>query len=248
MDNFVCLGRLYTHQFIQTGTIPLQISEATIQYAVTGQVSEECLLESFKMLLHVKERDVIDQALIGRQPFQKLELIDILSDYSVTTIPKPGNIRKILLQVSRAELISKPYACILKFKEGMGDFWNNISAEEIHALYKGCTPTTTNVVDCLYLETSNPKTEKILRWLIRYLQNQDQRCLSRFLRFSTGSDLVDRRIMVRLEAMPELAMRPKSQTCFGILTLPINYRSYAQLFDSFDFYMHNPQIWELNDH
>ena len=247
MDDYVCLGRLYTHQFIQTGTIPLQMSEAIIQQAVTGAASEECLIHSFKMLLHDKEREIVDHALHGRHKFPEFELINILSDYNVTTIPKPGNIREVLLRVAKTELISKPYVCIVKLKEGMGEFWNTISGEEIHALYKRCTPTTFTVVDSLYLETQSPQAEKVLRWLVRYLENQDQRILSRFFRFCTGCDLVDRRIMVRLQPMSELAMRPKSQTCFGILTLPSNYRSYVQLADSINFYKHNPQMWELND-
>lgn len=46
--DFVAIGRLLTHQFIQTGTFPLQISEAIIQQAVVSKVTEECLIQSFK--------------------------------------------------------------------------------------------------------------------------------------------------------------------------------------------------------
>ena len=47
--------------------------------------------------------------------------------------------------------------------------------------------------------------------------------------------------------MSDLAMRPKAQTCFSILTLSKNYRSYARFYDNLDFYMRNPQVWELQD-
>ena len=53
-DDFAAIGRILTDQFIQTGTLPLQISEAIIQQAVIGQVSEECLIQSFLMLLNEK--------------------------------------------------------------------------------------------------------------------------------------------------------------------------------------------------
>jgi len=169
LDHFACLGRINTHKFLSTGTIPLQISEATIQQAVTGNVTDECLIESFKMLLHEKERDVINKALEGCQQFPQTELIDILLDYGVASIPKPNTVRDILLQVAKTELVSKPYACIIKFREGMGSFWDDITAEEIHALYVKCTPTVSNVAGALYLDKSTPQGEKVFTWLVRYL-------------------------------------------------------------------------------
>ena len=248
--DYVTMGRILTHQFIQTGTIPLQLSEALIQQAVVGTVSEECLLQSFLMLLHEKEREVIQQALLGTtEPFPTNEVVDILSDYNAGTVPRPDNIRQVLLQVSVTELISKPFMCITKLREGMGSFWDGVSAEEIHALYSCCTPTPSNVVSSLYFVTSNQQEEKISKWLVRYLKSQDQKTLSRFLRFCTGSDLVypGKSIKVEMVTMSDLAMRPKAQTCFSILTLSKNYRSYAHFYDNLDFYMHNPQVWELQD-
>ncbi|CAH3046107.1 unnamed protein product, partial [Porites lobata] len=58
-DDFVAIGRILTHQFIETGTLPLQILKAIIQQAVTGRVSEECLVQSLLMLLYEKEREIL---------------------------------------------------------------------------------------------------------------------------------------------------------------------------------------------
>lgn len=41
MEDYTALGRIITHQFIQTGTMPLQLAEAIIQQAVVGNVSQE---------------------------------------------------------------------------------------------------------------------------------------------------------------------------------------------------------------
>ncbi len=54
LEDNVALGWLLTHQFLQTGTIPLQLSEAILQQAVVGSVSKKCLVQSFLMLLHEK--------------------------------------------------------------------------------------------------------------------------------------------------------------------------------------------------
>ena len=112
-DDFVAIGCLLTHQFIQTGTIPLQISEAIVQQAVVGKVSEDYLIQSFLKLLHEKEREILQQAMLGKKPFPMEDVVEILSDYGVTFVPSASNIEKILLQVSQTELISKPFLYIL---------------------------------------------------------------------------------------------------------------------------------------
>ena len=133
-DDFVAVGLILTHQFIETGTLPLQIEEAIIQQAVTGWVSEECLVQSLLMLLHEKEREILQQALLGVKPFPTEDVIDILADYGITAIPCTSNMKQLILQVSEAELISKPFMCITKLREGMGSFWDGVNADEIHAV------------------------------------------------------------------------------------------------------------------
>ena len=96
-DDFVATGRILTHQFIQTGTLPLQISEAIIRQAVVGQVSEVCLIQSFLKLLHEKERGILQKALLGLQPLPTEDVIDILCDYGITSVPNTSNIKKIIL-------------------------------------------------------------------------------------------------------------------------------------------------------
>lgn len=248
-DDFVATGRILTHQFIQTGTLPLQISEAIIRQAVVGQVSEECLIQSFLKLLHEKERGILQKALLGVQPLPTEDVIEILCDYGITAVPNTSNIKKILLQVSETELISKPFMCITKLREGMGSFWDGVSGEEIHAVYSVCTPTHTNVLENLQVMTEDRQEDKVSRWLIRYLKSKDDKLLCRFLRFCTGSDVVlpDRRIKVQMVHMSSSVMRPKAQTCFNILTLPKNYRTLAHLTENIDFYLYNPHLWELTD-
>ena len=132
----------------------------------------------------------------------------------------------------------------------MGLFWNDVSIEEISSLYNCCAPTAKNVVSGVYFsDISTRQEEKVQRWLMRYLKNLDVKMVGRFLRFCTGSELLlpDKRIKVDMEVMPELAMRPKAKICFAILVLPKNYQSYQQMRDNLDFYLNNPQLWDLSD-
>ena len=248
-EDFAAIGRIRTHQFIQTGTIPLQISEAIMQQAVVGKVSEKCLTESFLMLLHEKEREILYQAINGVKPFPTEDAVEILSDYGVTNIPNTSNMKTLLLQVAETELISKPFMCITKLREGMGSFWKGVSGEEIHAVYSVCTPNHTNVLKNLEVMAEDQQEDKVSRWLTRYIKSKEHKLLCRFLRFCTGSDVVlpDRKIKVQLEHMSSTSMRPKAQTCFNILTVPKNYRTLAHLTENIDFYLCNPHLWELTD-
>ena len=53
--DYVTLGCALTHLFILTRTLPLQLSEALVQQVVVRKVSDDCLLESFLMLMNEKE-------------------------------------------------------------------------------------------------------------------------------------------------------------------------------------------------
>ena len=96
-----------------------------------GRVSEECLLDSFLQLLPSKQRDIFAGALQGQRPFPLDEVIDILDDHNVQTLPSPENLRGIVLQIATTEFVKKPFLALLKIREGMGRFWDGVSTQSI---------------------------------------------------------------------------------------------------------------------
>ena len=78
--------------------------------------------------------------MLGKKPFPTEDVVEILSDYGVTFVPSASNIEMILLQVSQTELISKPFLCITKLREGMGPFWDDVTDTEFRGLYSVCAP------------------------------------------------------------------------------------------------------------
>jgi len=103
-----------------------------------GRVSEECLLDSFLQLLPSKQRDIFAGALQGQRPFPLDEVIDILDDHNVQTLPSPENLRGIVLQIATTEFVEKPFLALLKIREGMGRFWDEVSPQSIDAIYQLC--------------------------------------------------------------------------------------------------------------
>ena len=85
---------------------------ASLHQAIFGSV-DDCLLDSFLMLLPAKEQKTMLIALEGTEPFPSEEIMDILDDFKETTIPLSSNLRKLVLKVATAEFITKPFIPLL---------------------------------------------------------------------------------------------------------------------------------------
>ena len=201
-------------------------------------------MSSFLQLLPERERQILCKAQEKDGPFPTDAIVDILSEYNVTSIPTANSLPQIIKQVSRSEMIHKPFFLLEKIRQGMGNFW--IEMEEI---YRQTTPNAANVTENLDCVISHKKEEQVAGWLVRYLIAADSKMLCRFLRFCTASDIVlpSKRIAVRFENMPDAAMRPKAMTCFCFLLLPKGYNSFAHFSANLDFYLANTTFWDLMD-
>ena len=248
-DDYVTMGKILTHQFIQFGTFPVRLNQASMHQAIFGHVSNECLISSFLHLLPPRERECLSNALAGKGPFLADEVLEVLEDYAIRQMPSQDNIHTIILQVAKNELIVKPYMCLVNIRKGMASFWDDVTTEEVKALYQLSQPTPQRIISSLVCTPSDAKEVIILRWLNRYLKASSESILSHFLRFCTGTDVVvpDREISVRMETMPPTAMRPMAQTCFGILRIPKNYESFSQMRANLDLYFTDTSVWDMKD-
>lgn len=226
---YEALGRSIEHQFLMCGTLPLQLVEALLHQLVAGRVDKNCLERSLLSMMTSTERQVVNAAIYGTS-FDTTRLLEILADYGVQTFPRPDNIKEVILEVARAELVRKPFCALTKMKEGMSaTFTNLITTKDIAAMYHVCIPTSKNLLAALYSESpKDPDEEQTFRWLTRYVGELSKESASKLLRFVTACDTVvpGKRIKVEYDTMSEVALRPRARTCFRILVLPKNYRTY----------------------
>lgn len=250
-EDFVALGRLITHMFIQCGTFPVKLVKASMYQALFKEVSDEIILESFLRLLPPVEMKLLSDVLEGKIALSSVqdEVMDIFDEYHQRTPPTASNLQETLVKIGTSEFVTKLFLPLLKIREGMGNFWDTVTEEEIDSIYELCTPSPTRVVKILHIVPLSPKEAKVERWLRRYLKEADSITLALFLRFSTGNDMVlpGRKIKVRFEDMAVLATRPTARTCFQVLTLPRNYQTYHRLRENLDFFIKNPSLWDLED-
>ena len=87
-----------------------------------------------------------------------------------------------------------------------------------------CCPTPLGVARQLSSVTTSQLQEMVFTWLKRYARNVETRMAVKFARFRTASDvLLPSKDIVRLENMPEEAMRPIARTYFRSLTVTLTF-------------------------
>lgn len=173
-----------------------------------------------------------------KKPLHLDEVLDILEEYKEPTFPTSENLKSTLVRIATSEFVTKPFLPLLKIREGMGQFWDSVTVDEINSVYELCSPSSSRILDLLHIVQVDPQEAKVERWLRRYLKKVDSGMLGRFLRFCTATTIVipGSRIKVRFKTMPFLAARPMARTCFQVLTFPRNYPTYHQLKENLDFY------------
>lgn len=248
-EDYTNLGRILTHQFVQFGAFPVRINQASIQQAIFGHVPDECILSSFLRLLPSREKKCLSNALLGKEPFPVEEVLEVLEDYNIREMPSSKNIRTILLQVAKNELVTKPYMHLLNIRKGMGSFWDDVTKEEVNSLYNISQPTAQRIISCLQCSPKDSKETQTLRWLTRYLKASSDVILSNFLRFCSGTDVVvpGATIALKFNTLPPAAIRPMAKIYFRILYLPKHYDSFSQMRSNLDVYLSNPSKWDLED-
>ena len=238
-EDYVSIGRILTHQFILCGVFPVILSQASMQHAILGNATDQCIVESFLALLPPNKKDCLSRAL------DCVEIIDLLDDYNLCQLPTADNTRSILIFVGTAEFVTKPFMCLTNLRQGMGDLRSNMSKEEIASLYEMSRPTADRIMANLALTPENAKEAQIFRWLERYLKGSSHQMLAKLLRFCTASDVLlpDHSIALHTEVMAPVAIHLKAYTCFRRLILPRNYQSYSQMRNNLDFYLRDCNIW-----
>ena len=101
-------------------------------------------MSSFLQLSPERERQILCKAEEKDGPFPSDTIVDILSEYNVTSIPTASSLPQIIKQVSRLEMIHKPFFLLEKIRQGMGNFWIDITKGEMEEIYCQTMPNAAN--------------------------------------------------------------------------------------------------------
>lgn len=173
------------------------------------------------------------KALINYAEVEEDEIYEILSIYDARRKPNPSNFKDILIGIAQKELIQKP-EFVAKC------FTNTARLSEIlnfDKIFDSMMPTARNIISHLKVRdehTISSEANKVFGFLKRYVRDINDTERSIFLRFCTGSDIVNKDIEVTFTDINGLGRRPIAHTCSCYLELPHTNEDYISFRNEFN--------------
>jgi hypothetical protein len=249
-DDFKAIGKIITHMFVSYQIFPVRLSEALFQYCLFGAVTDECIVSSFLNLLSTHDRGVIQKCIENPSlNFNRDEVMDILNDFNIVSLPSKDNLLSLIINAAQLTIISKPLFLITNIKEGLGQFWDEVTPGEIRSIYELSVPTAERLLSALSFNVANETESKIARWLERFIRNSGEDMLRRLVRYCTSLPMLlpNKSIGVAFVDQSPNHLHPVGAACFKILKLPRQYMSYSQLKENLDFYLANSHLWNMSE-
>ena len=259
MTIYPVLGTVLSYGFLSCGFLPIRLAFPVIAAIVHGpmvNVPDHILVKSFAAYLSSYESSVICEALqlvrTGQQTCfsaeQSSQLVYILSQLGCREIPRPSNLKRVIVEVARHELLIKPLGALHALRSGVPvthhGLWNQLSVEELFALYNALNASPHQILSMIKQpDELHPDEARVFHYFVGNL-NRDE--LSSFLRFVTGSSVCSaKEITISFNRLSGLARRPISHTCSCLLELSTCYYTYPDFADEFMRILSSEIAWPM---
>ena len=242
------IGEIITHGFILFDIFPLALCKLSLKhYLYNHEESDEDMYQSFLSFITPIERELISR-FAHKDGEDAQPLIDIFTEYSIFTRPTSQNVRSIVIKAANIALIRQPCFAMQLLVQGMGSFWNKTNVNQMDSLYQLTTPTADDIISILDPEEVCKKDQQVTTWLHRYVRSSNPDELLHFVRFITGSEMMipGSKIKIEFVDQSEEHLHPITKTCFKILIVPRQFKSFFELRDNLNFYV-NQGSWEVHD-
>ena len=242
------IGRIINHAFLQFSVFPLQLSKTTLMNILFNDIGDKELLSSFFNFITPMEAEIISQYTKGKESNCQA-LIDILHGCKVFDKPTPQNAMELCLKAANIVLVKRPFWSMQCIVKGMGGFWNKLDPTMIDALYSTCTPNSESLIEKIIPNETCAQDQAVTTYLHRYIRSCTQSELQLLVRFITGSSSISPESVIKLEFVdqPPEHLHPLTQTCFKILILPRQFRSFTQFQSIVNVHLSSQEHWSVYD-
>ena len=247
---FSVLGAIFSHAYLAAGMLPVKIAFPTLASillpaSTVGCLPDDLLLETFLDSLSPHDYMVCKDALKIAQRSDEyfssalqMNLVTVLSRYTVRETPKPHNLLSILVSVAKHHFLRKPAYFVSEMRAAFPaqhiPFWSLLSYEHFYDIYRAQQASASKVLALIEdPQTSNPNEERVYGYLQQFIGSLRGDELRSLLRFATGSSVCGSSITVCFNNLQGLARRPTSHTCSHCLELPSAYSSYGEFQQEF---------------
>ena len=255
-DHFIpeyeSVARILVVGFKTASYFPLFLSQAYICFTFFGdQVPEEMLLQSLKKYLSPMEEELIDKVLKSDNIEESQEELDeFLERFNVYTMVTKANANKVILEIAKQELISKPHLMIGAWQDIVQELKSSAEFSSIEALqsfYDKLKPTVKKVLSSMTAKPQNDGERDAYKYLQRFVRGLDAAKLVKFLLFTTATDvMMEEKLEVIFTRNEGLSSRPIAHTCGPVLELPSTYSNYVELREEFTNILSKENGWEMD--
>lgn len=256
------LGKIISHQYVLTGIFPVQINKGFMVATLCGRqaLDNEDLIGAFLEYVSDNESQALKAALTQSEQGQLSDescdfLLEFLSDYQVTKRPSATNLKAVLVQVAKNELLSKPAMAMDSMREGLRDsdykdLWM-CSKEDVLKVYEMMHLTPQRVLSMLCEEPSthlHKSRVQMFSYLKKYIRCLSRKELGVFVRYVTGSSLPVVESIKVIFHVNELGSfpHPIAHTCAASIDLPDSgYASFNDFRVQMDSLLRNELSWKF---
>ncbi|XP_049329571.1 uncharacterized protein LOC103025983 isoform X1 [Astyanax mexicanus] len=244
-DEWQAIGRIFVVGWFQARYFPVQLAAPFLEVVLYG-TSASSLKDAFLQYVSAQEREILLNALKDFESVENDALLDALEAHECHQVPTKENLVPLLSQMGHKALIQAPMYIIECWRPIVEELANDVPPDALDGILKKKIPTGKAVKDLLFFpEEMNASQSLVARYLKRYISELDLHTLQLFLRFCTGSNLIDGPITVEFIETSDFQRRPQSHTCAKILKLPIGYQNYPDLRSDFNSIL-SSSVWVMD--
>lgn len=257
-DLITILGRVALHGYICSGLFPIRISKVFLKAMMFGgnTISQDEMVQGFLEFVTDHEREFLSHCL--RQtvytPEEKEELLEIVAQFGVRSIPTPETLHEQIAKMGRCELVQKSMWACRPFRQGITDagsedpIWRNPT--DVDEFYDNLSVSAEKVVRITCVDDENSLTKSqvtVYGFLRRYMKSCNKEKIRVLYRFFTGADVLAVKQLkvifhLNLGNLPHIS----AHTCSGVIDLPSEgYVGYHDFHTQLDALLNNPDSWKF---
>ena len=264
MSKFPLLGIILSHGYLACGILPVRVAFPVLACILMGtslKVPDRIIVESFIDYVVCYEGEILKEGFAASMKLDSCrqfvapllaKLTNLLSRFGCRELPKPDNLKRLVIEIARHEFTVKAVGAIFAMHTGIPHqhqpFWKEKSIEELYSLYKSLDATPARVMEMIAEpEEMNSAQERVFGYLIQFVGSLKRDDLRLFLRYVTGSSVViAEQICVVFNATSVLSRLPVGHTCNATIELPYTYQTYPDFVHDFRCVMQSEYGWLMD--
>ena len=245
-EKWQAIARILLKGYTQERYFPIKISKVFLCSCLFGEetVTGDMYFDSFMKYVSKTEAHLIERILSDSLSLDDEEVVDFLSAFECKRLVTKENFRDVIIEIAHKELVQKPrYAsdCWLDVLYPLKSFLTSV--DDLFQIYKSLYPTPSKVCKLIKADPQNSTERESLSYLKRWIKGLDENVLAKFLRFSTGSDVIlCEAIAVTFTSLVGKGRRPIFHTCGSVIELPATYEDFCDFREEWCGLMSNVDI------